>query len=104
MNDTRKKPTYEEISQRTGLSPATISRVLNHTANVSDATREKVFGAVASMGFDVSRMSKAKEHKSALLLLNIPSFNNPFTPGSLTERRIRRRGTDIRCWSAKCAG
>lgn len=78
MNDTRKKPTYEEISQRTGLSPATISRVLNHTANVSDATREKVFGTVASMGFDVSRMSKAKEHKSALLLLNIPSFNNPF--------------------------
>ncbi|MFA6774995.1 MAG: LacI family DNA-binding transcriptional regulator [Sphaerochaetaceae bacterium] len=77
MKTTRTKPTYHEISQKTGISPATISRVLNNTANVSSPTREKVFEAIASMGFDITRLAKRRE-KSDLLLLNIPSFGNPF--------------------------
>ena len=43
-----KAPTSKEIATQLGVSPATVSRVLNNRPGVSDSIREKVLQAVAS--------------------------------------------------------
>ena len=40
-----------DISKETGVSIATVSRVINNSANVSDKTREKVLAAIRESGY-----------------------------------------------------
>jgi LacI family transcriptional regulator len=45
------KVTLELVAQRAGVSPSTVSRILNGTAVVSDDKREAVDRAIAELGF-----------------------------------------------------
>ncbi|WP_284618657.1 LacI family DNA-binding transcriptional regulator [Aquabacterium humicola] len=45
------KVTLEMVAQHSGVSPATVSRILNGTAVVSDEKREAVDRAIAELGF-----------------------------------------------------
>ncbi|MGH9101989.1 MAG: LacI family DNA-binding transcriptional regulator [Acidimicrobiales bacterium] len=44
-------PTIYDVAARAGVSIATVSRVLNSRAHTAGATRERVIGAVADLGF-----------------------------------------------------
>lgn len=46
-----RKVTLEMVAERSGVSPATVSRILNGSAVVSDAKREVVERAIADLGF-----------------------------------------------------
>ncbi len=46
-----RKVTLEMVAERSGVSPSTVSRILNDTAVVSDEKRESVERAIADLGF-----------------------------------------------------
>ena len=46
-----RKVTLELVAERSGVSPSTVSRILNGSAVVSDAKREAVERAIADLGF-----------------------------------------------------
>ena len=44
-------PTIREVSRRAGVSPSTVSRVLNGTVPVSEATRQRVLDAIDELDY-----------------------------------------------------
>lgn len=58
-----KKRTIYTIAQELGLSPGTISKVINQTGNVSEATRKRVLAHIKEVGYvanNSARMLKSK--------------------------------------------
>jgi len=58
-----KKRTIYTIAQEMKLAPGTISKVLNHTGNVSDTTRKRVLSYIKKVGYvpaSSARMLKSK--------------------------------------------
>ncbi len=74
-----KKTTYLEISQLSGVSMSTISRVLNNSPEVTQKTRDKVLSTMESLGYNTSEYIISSNTKSSnLIIFNIPSLDNPF--------------------------
>lgn len=68
-----------EVAKLAGVSPATVSRVMNGTANVDDEKRERVLQAIADTGFVPNAVARSLFKKSAKMIgLIIPSITNPF--------------------------
>lgn len=55
----KKKPSVRSLAKATGLSVATISRVLNKSANVSDKTRQRVLAALQEHGYLMNSAARA---------------------------------------------
>jgi len=47
----KRRPRIVDVAKAAGVSPGTVSNVLNRTRPVDDATREKVLAAVARLGY-----------------------------------------------------
>ena len=47
----KKRPSMFEVAKFAGVSHQTVSRVINHSPDVSDATREKVQKAIDELGY-----------------------------------------------------
>jgi DNA-binding LacI/PurR family transcriptional regulator len=58
-------PTIEDIAKLAGVSTATVSRVVNGSANVSSATREAVMAAISTLQY------RPNEHASKLGRANV---------------------------------
>ncbi len=68
-----------EVAKLAGVSPATVSRVMNGTANVDDEKRERVLQAIEKTGFVPNAVARSLFKKSAKTIgLIIPSITNPF--------------------------
>ncbi|MBR3866833.1 MAG: LacI family DNA-binding transcriptional regulator [Butyricicoccus sp.] len=68
-----------EVARIAGVSPATVSRVINGSANVSAEKRERVLQVVSQTDFVPNEAARALFKKSARLIgLIIPSVRNPF--------------------------
>ena len=68
-----------EVARLAGVSPATVSRVMNGTAIVDDEKRERVLQAIADTGFVPNAVARSLFKKSAKTIgLIIPSITNPF--------------------------
>ncbi|MBO5087959.1 MAG: LacI family DNA-binding transcriptional regulator [Lachnospiraceae bacterium] len=68
-----------EVAKLAGVSPATVSRVMNGTAKVDDEKRERVLQAISDTGFVPNAVARSLFKKSARIIgLIIPSITNPF--------------------------
>ena len=68
-----------EVAKLAGVSPATVSRVMNGTANVDSEKRERVLRAISETGFVPNEVARSLYKKSAKTIgLIIPSIKNPF--------------------------
>ena len=68
-----------EVAKLAGVSPATVSRVMNGTANVDPEKREKVLRAIEQTGFVPNEVARSLFRKSAKLIgLIIPTLQNPY--------------------------
>ena len=68
-----------EVAKLAGVSPATVSRVINGTAKVSSDKRERVLSAISETGFVPNEVARSLYKKSAKLIgLVIPSIKNPY--------------------------
>jgi DNA-binding LacI/PurR family transcriptional regulator len=67
-----------EVATKVGVSEATVSRVLNGKAGVSEATREAVLTALDVLGYE--RPTKLRGERARLVGLVLPELQNPIFP------------------------
>ena len=86
----RNVPTINDVAAQAGVSPMTVSRVINHEANVRDETRRRVEEAIAALNYRPSAAARTlaggDEIRIGLLHSN-PSFAylSAFLVGSLDQ-------------------
>nr|WP_302591854.1 LacI family DNA-binding transcriptional regulator [uncultured Marvinbryantia sp.] len=74
-----KNVTIIDIAKETGLSVATVSRVLNQHHFVKEDTREKVMNAADKLGYQVNYLAKSLSSASGNMIgMLIPDIRNPF--------------------------
>jgi LacI family transcriptional regulator len=62
--------TSEQVAQLAGVSRATVSRVLNGSANVSEETKKRIYAAVATLGYGTNAFARiAPSERSHLIAL-----------------------------------
>src|SRR6202042_3044328 len=67
-----------DVAKKVGVSEATVSRVLNGKAGVSDSTRDAVLTALDVLGYE--RPSKLRGQRARLVGLVLPELQNPIFP------------------------
>ncbi len=55
-----KRPSIFEVAKLAGVSHQTVSRVINHSPNVAEATRAKVEHAIAELGYHPSNLGQVR--------------------------------------------
>ena len=70
------KQSVRKIASIAHVSPATVSRVLNNSANVSPELRERVVAALAETGY--ASPLWARGERSSRIAMLIPEMRNPF--------------------------
>ena len=73
-------PKLADVAQYAGVSPATVSRVLNNTAPVHESTRERVQAAIATLGYQHPLNTPDSHATSGTIALLISDILNPFFP------------------------
>lgn len=93
-----------DVAKKVGVSEATVSRVLNGKAGVSDSTREAVLTALDVLGYE--RPTQLRGERARLIGLVLPELQNPIFPavaevigGALAQRGF----TPVLC-TARTAG
>ena len=70
-----------DVSKKAGVSIATVSRVLNGTANVSEATYKKVMEAVKELDYHPNIAGRnLRTNKTGNIMVILNSLSNPFFP------------------------
>jgi DNA-binding LacI/PurR family transcriptional regulator len=80
-----------EVAKQAGVSEATVSRVLNGRAGISDSTRAAVLTALDVIGYE--RPTQLRKRRARMVGLVVPELQNPIFPalaevvgGALAQR------------------
>ena len=90
MNDdieipARRPLTLRDVSEASGVSEMTVSRVLRNRGDVSDATRDKVLKAAKTLGYVPNKIAGAlASSRVNLVAVIIPSLSNMVFPEVMT--------------------
>jgi len=77
--------TLRDVSEASGVSEMTVSRVLRNRGDVSDATREKVLRAAKQLGYVPNKIAGAlASQRVNLVAVIIPSMSNMVFPEVMT--------------------
>lgn len=78
------KPKIDDVARVAGVSPTTVSRVLNNRGYISEETKDKVHKAMKELNYFPNDVARSLFNKrSNLLGLILPTTSNPFF-GELT--------------------
>ena len=70
-----------DVSKKAGVSIATVSRVLNGTSNVSEATQKKVMEAIKALDYHPNIAGRnLRTNKTGNIMVVLNSLSNPFFP------------------------
>src|SRR5581483_4813896 len=70
----------QDVARYAGVSPATVSRVLNNTAPVNEGTRARVLAAIAELGYKPTTIPPQAVTDQDTIALLITDILNPFFP------------------------
>ena len=71
--------TMHDVARRAGVSPKTVSRVVNGESGVSERTRRKVDAAIAELNFRPNTVARnLRTGRSGLVGLALPHLSQPF--------------------------
>ncbi|WEV63763.1 LacI family DNA-binding transcriptional regulator [Bifidobacterium sp. ESL0732] len=90
-----KRPSMFEVAKMAGVSHQTVSRVINHSSEVSDATRTRVQHAIDVLGYRPSNSARTlASHRSHTIGLIAGGLNflGPISAIGAIETIVRRRG------------
>ena len=94
--DPRRPLTLRDVSEASGVSEMTVSRVLRNRGDVSVATREKVLKAARSLGYVPNKIAGALASQRVNLVgVIIPSLSNMVFPEVMTGISEVLDGTDL---------
>ena len=83
--DPRRPLTLRDVSEASGVSEMTVSRVLRNRGDVSDTTRERVLEAARNLGYVPNKIAGALASQRVNLVgVIIPSLSNMVFPEVLT--------------------
>lgn len=73
------KPKLEDVAKHAGVSPATVSRVLNNRGYISNKTRKRVNDSMKAIHYFPNEMARSlSTQKSNIIGLIFPTVSNPF--------------------------
>jgi LacI family transcriptional regulator len=73
--------TIKDVAREAGVSVATVSRVLNKSGYVSEASGRKVMDAIKKLDYQPNSVARALFHKTSKMIgLIVPDITNPFFP------------------------
>ena len=73
------RPTIYDVASEAGVAISTVSRVLNGSAEVSDATRERVQAAIETLNFHPQRTArKLAQQSTPSIAVALPSATSLF--------------------------
>lgn len=84
-----------DVAKLANVSPATVSRVINGTANVAEDKKQRVLRAIEESGFTPNEVARSLFKKSSKIIgIIIPSIKNPFFTelSSSVERTANQYG------------
>lgn len=84
-----------EVARLAGVSPATVSRVMNGTANVNEEKKGRVLRAISETGFVPNEVARSLFRKSSKIIgLVLPDIENPFFSqlAGIIEKEADRNG------------
>ncbi|WP_219835533.1 LacI family DNA-binding transcriptional regulator [Paenibacillus sp. R14(2021)] len=90
-----KTVTVYDIAKEAGVSVATVSRVLNNTAPVKPATRERIQNLINKHQFQPNALARSLIKKvTGMIGIILPDITNPFFPEVLAglEQEARNKG------------
>ena len=90
--------TIRDIAELSGVSTATVSRILNKKGGASDATVSKVNAIVKKLGYQPNFVARTlSEQSSDLVALLVPDLGNPYFAdlSGRIEQAADRRGLHI---------
>jgi LacI family transcriptional regulator len=71
--------TIRDVANHVGVSPMTVSRVINDSPRVSDHTRRRVQGAIAELGYVPNRLASGLIRRTTRVFgVIVPDVGNPF--------------------------
>jgi LacI family transcriptional regulator len=71
--------TIRHVADRAGVSPMTVSRVINDSNRVSPGTRARVEAAIADLGYIPSKLARGLSgRRTGTLAVIVPDVTNPF--------------------------
>ena len=71
--------TIHDVAKRAGVSPVTVSRVINGASNVNATTREKVEQAIRELGYVPNLSARSlRSRQTSTLALIVPDITNAF--------------------------
>ena len=72
-------PTVLDVAKRAGVAPITVSRVINNSGYISQATRERVEEAVKELGYVPNTLARGLRSKQTkTLALVVTDSTNPY--------------------------
>lgn len=78
---TYRMPNMKQIARMAGVSLGTVSNVLNDSAPVRDALRQRVMEAVEALGYQPSALARGlRRDRTDMIGMIIPDISNPFFP------------------------
>lgn len=91
----------KELSKLLGVSPATISRVLNNkaTGHVSEEKRQLILNAVSQLGYTPSRLAQSLRKQSTQTIgVIVPDISNPFFSSLVRGVELYATGNGLLCF------
>ena len=77
--------TVKEIAQICGVSPSTVSNILNGKSNMSEETRQKVLGTIKEIGYQPNFFAQSMRKQNSRIISIITEDLNQFSTGSIVE-------------------
>ena len=99
--------TIRKVAERAGVSPTTVSHVLNHSDRVSKHLRERVLAAIDEMGYVANSSAKSlRTGRTNIVALLIPDILNSFYTEMVRAAQLElgRSGRDIMVFNADVPG
>lgn len=101
------KLTIKDIAKMAGVSPGTVSKVINNTGSIGSKTKEKILGIIEETGYQPSFSAKSLATQRSNLIALIyageinASFNHPFFNEVINsfKKVVGRLGYDILVFS-----
>lgn len=73
--------TIAKVAERAGVSPTTVSHVINHAERVSRPMRERVEAAIRELGYQPNPQAQSlRTGRTNIVAMLIPDIRNPFYP------------------------
>jgi len=95
MPSSQSASTIHDVADRAGVSPATVSRVVNETGQTADTTRERVIEAVEELHYRPNRTAKSlSQGATQTIAVAVPTFTTPFHNELLKGVRSRLKTVD----------